>query len=435
MSINERTEDIKLFTALRILSQHGDPGTLFPKLEKLFWKCCSTRYRQANRHAQSFFGNRLRLFVLHDDIPQDPSVLEPALDSLPSLSPYIKELQLSLVPSSNLVAVLRKLPQLSHLYLESFGPVTNEVLNGICTLPCLESLDMACPLATDPCNLRNQPNQSIFPRLKKLRFSPNPLASTDPYNLLLRNFPPTHLEELEIQYGSPNYSLFTLLQTISDTVSHDTLTQLTLAAIGWELEAINLDTLRPLLAFRNLERLDLRFVPQTDLDNNSFQVLASSWPQLSYFKLSAKYGASGSAATIESLATLVRYSPRLQYMEFNFNPSSLVSALPPHQQGSSFSNLLIRTLYVYSYRQMNPTLVAAYLSDLFPNLAEIQVIDKYEANRWDEVERALPAARERENMCNASNSPEVRSETETDSGQSRIRNSRERRSERRRLFR
>lgn len=95
--------------------------------------------------------------------------------------------------------------------------------------------------------------------------------------------------------------------------------------------------------------------------------------------------------TIEALVILVRHCPKLPYIELNFNASLLGRTFPQHRPGHGFSNSLIHTLHVQRSRLENPWLVAAYLSDIFPNLKTIVPAgDSRDADLWQEVAAAIP---------------------------------------------
>lgn len=404
---------------LHLLSLRNVPERLFPTLETLNWPCIT---RKEHFYIRLFFGERLRrLYIDSENTRTNLRLLRTTLADLPSLSPCLKDLHMD-CQSVDILLTLQQLPQLLRLSIyDSVEPASSSLLDGLRSLPQLQELraSFQCKDFSGRCSY--QPGQVVFPSLKKLSLF-GYTTGHPPYltSLLSPKFPPTHLEELKINFPSIAGSLLNLCKDISDSISHATLTRLTVHA-RTEEDTINLATLRPLLDFKNLEYVELNFEILSAsqaflrLDDGSYQVLASSWPQLRSFGLRANYDTSGPAATIESLTMFVRYCPQLRNVRFNFDATSLKPSLPETRPGRRFSNTFIRDLNVYPSRQkMNPMLVATYLADLFPNLTTIQQEYVYfirhldsdvvaRPNHWEEVEAALPAAHEQKRalLCNA----------------------------------
>lgn len=384
--------------------------------------------RKGHRHLQIFFGERLQLLhidsvaVLANDALKNWTPLESTLSYLPSLSPNLEELILAtaLLPSVDIIPTLQQLPKLRRLCIwYSVEPASSRLLDEIRSLPRLQELRVSFLSSSVPRRCSYQPGQVVFPSLKKLTVNASHIMGGHRAYLSLLSptsgCPPALLEELRVYQSSPEGVVLDLCKAISDTISHNTLTRL-FVSVNYAKEAtIDIRILYPLLAFKNLEIVSLGFEPFRSqlvlrLDDSSFQALASSWPQLRVLTISADCGTSGPAATIRSLATLVRYCPKLEYMYYEFDASSLTPSQPQAKPGPGPSNPFIRVLNVYPSRQkMDSMLVATYVSDLFPNLDRIRQDSRSivpyhlrieglsvepELSHWKEVEAALPAAHE-----------------------------------------
>lgn len=397
LAISDSPAQWDLISILQSLSFRRGSLILFPKLETLHWLCDLPR---TALYIRLFLGGRLQALLMPPQtIIEEASTsknVESSLTYLPLLSADIQELTLSFSPSSDFMPVLKRLALLSCLTLHSRHSLTTAVLHAICVLPNLRELALRCPLETAfrECSLGL--DQPFFPSLKDLSLS-GERTSLDAYIHFLETFPPPCLEEFQIlECPGDLHALYRFLKTVSSVLSHKTLTHLSICGMsGVETENIDLNLLRPLLAFYRLEVLSLesrshRFC----LDDGSFQVIATAFPQLCYLRCATGYIAedrvTAPTATIETVAILVRHCPRLSYIGIDFDASSLGPTFPRQRPGRGFSNSLVRILDVQRSRLKHPMVVAGYLSDLFPNLNMLSCNESIDRDLWKEVKVLLP---------------------------------------------
>ncbi|KAH9929299.1 hypothetical protein B0H21DRAFT_886000 [Amylocystis lapponica] len=97
-----------------------------------------------------------------------------------------------------------------------------------------------------------------------------------------------------------------------------------------------------------------------------------------------------SSITLEGLVHLVRHCPRLSILVLALD----ASVIPDSDQrpGGGFVNDRITTIWVRDSPLKDPIAVAAFLSDLFPNLTMISTTASDDAgniDKWKTVENAL----------------------------------------------
>ncbi|KAG1817215.1 uncharacterized protein BJ212DRAFT_1480441 [Suillus subaureus] len=158
--------------------------------------------------------------------------------------------------------------------------------------------------------------------------------------------------------------------------------------------SIRTAVLRPLLAFRNLRKLDFRAYQNYTLrwDDAVLLQMAKSWPLLEVLHLN-RYDHSSRGVTPSAFASLLRHCPCLISVAIIVNWSTIdecdVSPDAPHR-GSAHKAL--SEAFFGSPRIRHPTRIAAFLSAIAPNLESIVIWDpqfgreqqdsKKYINRW-----------------------------------------------------
>ncbi|KAG2071604.1 hypothetical protein BDR04DRAFT_1231037 [Suillus decipiens] len=131
----------------------------------------------------------------------------------------------------------------------------------------------------------------------------------------------------------------------------------------------------PLTCFKSLGRIDISINHSIHLNDNDLQTLASAWPYLYSFSLNDTAGwRARSGITRTGLVTMLDCCPDLQKLCIALNTDAFME-VPSDREG--VENTAMRTLGLAdSLIETRATMaVAAFLSDIFPNLTTIVAWD------------------------------------------------------------
>ncbi|KII88036.1 hypothetical protein PLICRDRAFT_76124, partial [Plicaturopsis crispa FD-325 SS-3] len=132
---------------------------------------------------------------------------------------------------------------------------------------------------------------------------------------------------------------------------------------------IEVKTLEPLLSFHALTEFVCDVVSGYDLDDVGLTRMAQAWPSLQVLGLSSERGwLKRSRVTLDGLTCLIRLCPRLVQVGIVIDASNhtfLTSTAPP------VHNYNIVAFSIGNSLVAQEKWVAAYLSDLTPNLTRI----------------------------------------------------------------
>lgn len=144
---------------------------------------------------------------------------------------------------------------------------------------------------------------------------------------------------------------------------------------------LTLRDLIPLTCFKSLRRIDISINHSIYLNDNDLQTLASAWPCLYSFSLNDTAGwRAKSGITRTGLVTILDCCPDLQKLCIALNTDAFME-VPSDREG--VENTAMRTLGLAdSLIEARATMaVAAFLSDIFPNLTTIVAWDSVVMSR------------------------------------------------------
>lgn len=269
--------------------------------------------------------------------------------------------------------------------------VTDEALIHLASLPTLSRLKINLKHNSLPLALPPQP----FPGLRDFTLSASHVGVVID---LLKSHHVLPLQSLTLDFNITATALTELLHVMRDHCAHSCLTRLFLRYdfdISNASDVIDPDTLRPLLAFTNLARLDLDCSYDVeDVDDTLLEEMAAAWPRLERLMLGPNRSSGRSShVTLAGLVPLARYCPQLEFFSLPFDTSSM------ERPGTKFRNRQLTELGVGCSRIADATAVAEFLSDIFPNLRSIywrttSGHHRDDGERWAEVTKKLMIWRE-----------------------------------------
>jgi len=129
----------------------------------------------------------------------------------------------------------------------------------------------------------------------------------------------------------------------------------------------------PLTFFENLGRIDINVDHAIYLNDDDLESLASSWPHLHYLSLNDVSGwRVKSGITHFGLLAMLECCPSLQTLCIALNTDSF-KEVPADRPGEGIENTSLRILGLAdsTIESSETVAVAAFLSDIFPNLTDI----------------------------------------------------------------
>ncbi|KAF8064868.1 hypothetical protein FPV67DRAFT_1781931 [Lyophyllum atratum] len=210
---------------------------------------------------------------------------------------------------------------------------------------------------------------------------------------------PRHLRRLEIAttyppVGSEVLRFFEVLETHcvhSHLCKLDIKQNTNIPSGVSDAHIITPTTIAPLLAFGNLEYINLDFYCAFQLDHLSFERMAMAWPKMTQFK----YGSTSSwdrdgAMSLDGLVSIAKYWPHVSSVRLPCNPESTASCSRRPGGGATCASLQSLELKSVVFA-LQPAIVASFLTDLFPNLTGISMRPARFEPEWKQVKDLLPA--------------------------------------------
>ena len=346
-------------------------GRLFPKLSTLQWASHSS---QAALHMRLFFGLSLQKLFVHS-VGNHEKIFQSSLTYPSRSSPDLEALSIPFFPIAH-TTIMDSLSLLGYISMDA---------NASDMLP---SRSLSPP----------QEGALHLARLKDMVLTGKDHGSASIHCAPLLRVFTLHLETLRVRNIADMLTAAgrrAFCETISRVMAPQTLKVLDLfdARTVPGAEPFDLQDLRPILAFVNLEDIKLSVSVDVSFDDSWLAGCATSCPRLRKLRITGFPPTATDVVlpTLEGVAILVRHCPRLDDLAIDFDASFpgllLVDDVPAH--GSC--NTAIDTIDVRYSRISSPFVVAAILSQLFPNLRRItrKRHEEYEL-RWRQVEEALP---------------------------------------------
>ena len=216
----------------------------------------------------------------------------------------------------------------------------------------------------------------------------------------------TPLQTLRLEFGRDPEAgeLSNLFMAMRRNISQSSLRNLHIdyvldkAELVEEERSITLDELSPLLTFTNLSDVSIALNYEFRLDKEDLRIITSSWPHLQTLALSSlRPSQYWPLTSINDFTYFLGHCPSLESLTIAFDASE--ACLGTGKPGGGVCYEKIHTLGVLHSPIGDPGKVAAFLSDIFPNLQEIRIFcceelelpGDYEEleQKWEEVERLV----------------------------------------------
>lgn len=392
-------------TVLQTLSRHKPAITLLPNVRYLAWKD-----DDIFSYLHLFLSPSVTHFTWNvSPVAHNEDNIAVLFDTLKNICPAMEHLHLSLesrplsakvhAALSNLVSSLHGLRSLECASLS----LTNAALDHLAHLPTLREVSMDLDANYDMETLSSKHTFSQIlsidaglADLAQLNTLINVTASSqmDTISARLRSSPPAPLlwETFESLHHHPSRNSIEKIfieQTEERPPNH-------------EDYFITANTLRPLLAFSQLTVVTINLNCPFDFDNSLLADMAGAWPQLVQLELITYYERENVRISLGGLISLIAGCPKLRSLGVVLD-ARITGFWNGKRPGLGYTNSAMRSL-TFGYSPIgNPTRVASFLSDVFPNVSFIDVLwDGEDENparrsnfyRWKEAERLIQVFRE-----------------------------------------
>ncbi|PIL27470.1 hypothetical protein GSI_10619 [Ganoderma sinense ZZ0214-1] len=266
-------------------------------------------------------------------------------------------------------------------------PLDFEAILHLAKLQNLKTLDICLSISVTEDNYRSMSSSSagrtLFPNLRILYLENRFLFAC---TLLPRTVSSPVLDTVNIR-TSPVFGFYCSSEDVAELCAelsrHPSLTSITVT-VHTMLTGAPLDrkTFGPLLQLSNLDTLDLDLAHELDIDNWFLMAMAMAWPKLRRLEFCVEHphwdiDAYTPSTSLLGLAPFAVLCPNLCILGMPVNPDTSPARIPPRlleqrpgrgapQLGSRVYHLNVGLSVV-----RDPVPVAAFLSDVFPNLIEV----------------------------------------------------------------
>ncbi|KAF9814426.1 hypothetical protein IEO21_05090 [Rhodonia placenta] len=183
-------------------------------------------------------------------------------------------------------------------------------------------------------------------------------------------------------------------QTLQDQCSHLLLVNINIALLySNSTKVLPSTALQPLYAFHNLETLSIDSRYNIAINDNDMMSMALAWPRLrvlSFLHIRSQPRPFVPAVTLQGLVPLVENCPDLEDVILDIDASNTEVSVDARPGGGSSNSLITRLRLGPSSVAGEPVKMAAFLSDLFPHLKNIDCqVEGSGSSAWAEAERHL----------------------------------------------
>ncbi|KAJ7936738.1 hypothetical protein B0H13DRAFT_1853161 [Mycena leptocephala] len=370
-----------LFRILEVMKPFLPQGILFPNLRKI------------NLLLRHVGDGTIFPYLSLDLVTSIHLKFDGLLSSLPDLPlvyPALKRLVISTSSPAQAVHLLtstsirvRKLIQIQELTLPMLD---RAVYNHLSTLPALRSISVT-QQGTTPDLLPSLPfplaRRSGFPVLRRLSTESMTLAFVTEVVNGLSNTP---LRYLKVITNLPDleHAIQQLFAALSTHVMNSALEEISLR-LGVKREVgpnFYGPTLSHLLCFSNLREVTIYVRGVFLLDDAAVWDMARAWPNLVQLRLSDSRNVSSPPPimTLASLQAFAIHCPELISLALTLN----ATVVPPSSDEQPVLQKNLLALDVWHSPIWSPALVGRFLAGMFPNIEQIQSLDR--SRLWKEVE-------------------------------------------------
>lgn len=338
---------------------------------------------------------RMRFSLLPSLVSQCPSLHSLKLTGDPALSGHVTPWRSVFSKySANACASFGRWKALKSLYLDHVD--LSSLTEALATLPALMKLDLSCCQATNdspsaPSNVQG------FPVLQHLCIEDCNMDSC--LYVLKRMSRGTPLVYLELNVkGLPLESRWReLFDNMKAVISHDSLSILYFSvtnpgpAQGEQPVIMDFQTISPLRHFRRISKFKNTGHCYLDLDDRDVARMARAWPHLKSFIIRL----SRLRLTLHAFLPFPKYCPELEVLGMPIRATNVNDY--EERPGRGSCGIRLRELIIFNSPIDDPHRVAAFISDIFPNVGHISFTPSSAAaqcqihwTKWIEVRKLVP---------------------------------------------
>jgi hypothetical protein len=341
------------------MSLPGDP--LLPNLRELRWNSWD---EDTFIFIRLFLGphiTRLNVRMQREDMFTRLSLLRTLTARYPSLEHlHLSYDEMWKPDSDHLNAVSRVISGWSQLRRLAVGPLSQDGLYHVATLPALEELELRKAIAHVSLPFSWSSTIRFFPCLKDLFVTCDQLSFAC---ALVKTMSSSPLLSINIASDDALDShRQELIDALPNACSHSSLRFISIEEGEGEIEFDTLIDIKPLFVFSSLTSVTLSIRAALDLDDASIKNMAKAWPHITSLVLKEDRDIDP-RITLSGLVSLAQYCPELQRLSIPLDARSV-----PHQSAESFgmthsalANLSVARMLVTERKP-----VALFLHALFP---------------------------------------------------------------------
>jgi hypothetical protein len=266
----------------------------------------------------------------------------------------------------------------------NLGPL----MNAIAGLPALTSLELESCRIVDMQFPRNAPNSPVLKHLRMIGcnldscmhvlkcMSSTPLVSIDLYIIRAPQ---------EAQWAG-------LINGLQNGVLHHTLESLVISSdFGRRPVTLSFQMISPLLRFQHIHSFEVDGYCTLEVSDDDVACIAKAWSQLQTFTIKPTRPVP-TRLTSHALISFAKHCPELESLSLTINAAPVDNY--EEKLGDGMCRRL-RELHVNDSPVDNPARIAAFISDIFPEVRKIIVSVPNEdpegkKRKWEEVERLIP---------------------------------------------
>ena len=396
-------------TVMDALAPHFGKRTLLPNLNILHIHPCYSEPLTFYRSLPILFGPRLHTFYTRcsnysgeNGFDCYENMLTKLREVAPRLQAFNVSLEFSIRPLRLVAAVSTVMCSFDHLlgvYTDQV-PVTLQALIHLAKLPRLHHMAVKVGdklTDEDLATLRRSVGKTRFNNLRELHLvhQTNLPLLVNVIRLVRSHF----LKAISISLNDP---VKLPVQSYKDLFSHLSRRKGKGAIQTLRISAhpdrsndpvITEDMLEPLLELTNLKEFSFNPGCRFEIDNYLLQAMASSWKNLTLLELGPDSHEGPTEVTLSALLPFVYGCPKLWCLGLNIDTDvkKLERRYRVFRPGFGKTHHALTTLKLGRSQIADPVSVAAYLSDLFPNLENLEsdwdFEDDIDEPCWTEEER------------------------------------------------
>ncbi|OBZ67047.1 hypothetical protein A0H81_12882 [Grifola frondosa] len=379
---------------------------LLPNLRTLRWSAAD--FRDTSSFIHMFLGIRLKELLLHcSESNRYQHSVKSLLAHIPLLSPQLDSVvcdfgTCSMDLSNQSLKSLAGICDLKRVGLtlpDEPSPGAKQVVELLAFLATLSKLDSLMVFAPTTIS-RNQlvealsgPHDFLFESLAKIYLRGIDLATATSSMQLLKHAP--RVTQVYYTLKSDCFPQPSDVRAFCEAVATHRLQELRITGLKVRsdtntIQGSSASDLRSLFVLHGLSLVHIDLPLASDIDDSFMKDLASAFPLVQYLRLGMVDGFKAQTAiTLEGIVHLVKHCPHLTHLGLVIDATTSPRSTD-RRPGGGVENELMTTLYLGNSKIIHSHWVAAFLSDIFPNLTQIVSGGDAEDNRrWKHVSDLL----------------------------------------------